>query len=287
MSKFKYFRPITLNEAFECMNQNPGYSIIAGGTDLMVKLKEHLIQPTAVIDLGALESLKGITMDGDEIRIGALASHTQLAESEIIQTYAPALGKAASLVGSPQIRNQGTIGGNMGNASPAADTVPTLIAYGALVDIVSFEGVRTIPVTEFFRGPGRTVLNPGELIRGIHFKALNKSQGSAFIKLGKRKALAISVVNAAAFIEIDPATKLVQQARLSLGSVAATAIRVPVAENELVGKLVSQELIEKVAQTAADAIKPIDDIRSTAVYRKETAGILVKRALEEACSQII
>ena len=286
MSKFKYFRPELLTEAFKLMANNQGYYLIAGGTDLMVKLKEKLIKPKAVIDLGALPELKGIVLQDNQIRVGAYVNHTELAESGIIKQFAPALAKAAGLVGSPQIRNKGTVGGNMGNASPAADTVPALMAYEAEINIASINGIKKIPLKDLFNGPGHTILAPGEIITEICFKAQQANQGSSFQKLGKRNAQAISVVNAAVSVAVDPQTKMVTTATLALGSVAATPIRVTEAEMLMTGKVVSDELIDKTAQTVKEVIKPIDDVRSTAVYRKESAGVLIKRALEEVWSQV-
>jgi len=285
VSKFEYYRPKCLNELFKLMAENPGYSLLAGGTDLMVKLKENLIKPTAVIDLDGLEGLKGINLDAGRIVLGALTTHTRLEQSELINRLAPALAKAAGVVGSPQIRNKGTVGGNMGNASPAADTVPVLIALGAEVVLSSKEEIRTIPLEELFLGPGRTVLKPGELITTISFEVLNH-QGCSFQKLGKRKALAISVINASASLEIEPETKVIKKARIALGSVAATAVRVSAGEEILIGNYYSSELIKKAAEEVSKAIRPIDDVRSTAIYRKRVAGVLVRRALEEAWSQI-
>ncbi|AET66147.1 aerobic-type carbon monoxide dehydrogenase, middle subunit CoxM/CutM-like protein [Desulfosporosinus orientis DSM 765] len=285
MSRFKYYRPKCLDEAFKLMAENPGYSLLAGGTDLMVKLKESLIKPTAVIDLDELEELKGINLEAGEIVLGASTTHTRLNQSELINQYAPALAKAAGIVGSPQIRNKGTVGGNMVNASPAADTVPALIALGAEVTLSSKEAVKTIPLDELFLGPGRTVLKPGELITTISFQVSNH-QGCSFQKLGKRKALAISVINASASLEIDPETRVIKKARIALGSVAATAIRGMAGEKILIGNHYSPELIKEAAEAVAEAIKPIDDVRSTAVYRTRAARVLVRRALEEAGSRI-
>jgi len=285
VSRFEYSRPECLSEAFKLMAENCGYSLLAGGTDLMVKVKENMVKPTVVIDLDGLEELKGINIEAGQIVLGALTTHTQLEQSEIINRYAPALAKAAGIIGSPQIRNKGTVGGNMGNASPAADTVPALIALGAEVTLSSKEGIRTIPLEELFLGPGRTVLKPGELITLISFK-VSTHQGCSFQKLGKRKALAISVINASASMEIDPETNVIKQARIALGSVAGTAVRVSAGEEILVRKCYSPELIKEAAEAVAEAIRPIDDVRSTAVYRKRVARVLVRRALEEAWSQL-
>ncbi|MDF2875241.1 MAG: aerobic-type carbon monoxide dehydrogenase, middle subunit CoxM/CutM-like protein [Sporomusa sp.] len=285
MSKFKYVRAESLQQAVQLIKENSGYYLIAGGTDLMVKLKEKLIDPVAIVDISRLEELGGITWDNGRITIGAAVTHSQVYESAVINRYAPALAKAAGLVGSPQIRNTGTIGGNIGNASPAADTVPVLIAYGAQVKVATGSGIKEISLSNLFTGPGRTVLEPGEIIVAITFQAQQPGQSSSFQKLGKRKALAIAVVNAAVWLEVEENTRKVTGVRLALGSVAATVIRATEAESILLGQVISHSLIQQAADKVVETVKPIDDVRSEAVYRQQTAGVLIKRALEEAWAE--
>lgn len=283
MNTFDYYRAATLVEAFALMRNKTNYTLLAGGTDLLVKFNEKIMNPKIVLDLGLIKDMREIHFEGiGQVTLGALVTHTQVMESQILQKYAPALVKASSMVGSPQIRNRGTIGGNICNASPAADTVPALIALGAQIELTNEKQVRVIPLEELFLGPGRTVLQAGEILTKILLKALKPAQGSGFEKLGKRKALAISVVNTGVFIEVDPKTRAINEARIALGSVAPTPIRIKKAESLLLGKVLSPTLLKDVTSVVASEIKPIDDIRSKAEYRRDVAGELVKRAVEEA-----
>ncbi|MEN6414448.1 MAG: FAD binding domain-containing protein, partial [Veillonellales bacterium] len=200
MATFQYACPETLTEAVGLASSNPGYSWIAGGTDFMVKLRLKRIEPSITIDIGRLEELRQIRLEKETLYIGAAVTHTELTTSPLIGQYAPALKEAAGMVGSPQIRNRGTVGGNICNASPAADTVPALLAYGAKVLICGKTGQRRLELADFCTGPGRTILKSGEFLREIYFPVQRLRQGSSFQKLGKRKALAISVVNAAAWL---------------------------------------------------------------------------------------
>lgn len=282
MNAFDYYRAVSLAEAFDLMRDKPNYTLLAGGTDLLVKINEKIISPNVVLDLSLIKDLRGIHLENGQFTLGALITHTQVMDSEILQKFAPALVKASSMVGSPQIRNRGTLGGNICNASPAADAVPALLALGAEVQLMSEKKVRTVLLEDLFLGPGKTTIATGEILTRVLFKAQRPNQGSSFQKLGKRKALAISVVNAAVFIEIDSKTRTISEARIALGSVAPTPIRVKRAENLLLGKILSAELLKQVRLTVASEVKPIDDIRAKAEYRRDVAGELVERAVQEA-----
>ncbi len=280
---YQYVKPQTIEEAIGAMQQYPECHLLAGGTDLLVKIKLGRIVSGTFIYISDLKELQQLTVDNGTITIGAAVTHTQISGSPYIMKFAPALAAASASVGSPQIRNRGTIGGNSGNASPAGDTIAALMAYAAVVTIVGPEGVRKIPLNEFFTGPGRTVLKSDELILNFSFSAQQAGQGSAFEKLGKRKALAISIVNAASFIAVDE-DQTVTQARIALGSVAATPLRITAAENILIGRKLTDNVIVEAAKTAADSVKPIDDVRSEADYRKKMAAVLTQRALENSRS---
>lgn len=209
-------------------------------------------------------------------------THTEIVNSEILQKFAPALVQASSMVGSLQIRNRGTIGGNICNASPAADAVPALIALGAEIRLTSAKQERIVPLEDFFLGPGKTILAPGEMLTQVLLKAQGPNQGSDFRKLGKRKALAISVVNAGVFIEIDAESQIIRKVRIALGSVAPTTMRAKQAEKLLLGQRMTKELLKEIELSVAVEVRPIDDIRSQAEYRRRVAGELVQRAVEEA-----
>ncbi|EHI97730.1 Carbon-monoxide dehydrogenase (acceptor) [Clostridium sp. DL-VIII] len=281
---YKYIKPQTIQEVVSTMQQYPDYHLLAGGTDLLVKMKLGRIESGTFVDISDLNELKQITVHNNTITIGAAVTHSQISSSADIIELAPALAAASASVGSPQIRNRGTVGGNCGNASPAGDTIPALLAYHAVVNVNGPQGVRTIPLNEFFMGPGRTVLKSGEFILSFSFSMQQPGQGSAFEKLGKRKALAISIINIASFISVD-ADKIITQARIAMGSVAPTPIRITEIESILVGKKFTDKIIIEAAQVAADNIKPIDDVRSEAEYRKKMASILTQRTLENIRTQ--
>ena len=280
---YQYIKPQTIEQAIGAMQQYPEYHLLAGGTDLLVKIRLGRIVSGTFIYISDLKELQQLTVDNGTITIGAAVTHAQISSSPDMIEFAPALAAASASVGSPQIRNRGTIGGNSGNASPAGDTISALMAYAAVVTIAGPQGIRTIPLNEFFTGPGRTVLKSDELILNFSFSAQQAGQGSAFEKLGKRKALAISIVNAASFIAVD-ADQTVTQARIALGSVAATPLRITAAENLLIGRKLTDSVIAEAAKTAADSVKPIDDVRSEADYRKKMAAVLTQRTLENSRS---
>ena len=282
MNEFRYYRPRSLPEALHIARERPGTMFLAGGTDALVSLKAGIIQPPAVVDISALPELTGITVEHGEIVVGALTTHAELAGSPIIRAELSALAEAAGSVGSPQIRNTGTIGGNIANASPAADTVTALVALGASVQIGNEDQVRQTPVEDLFLGPKKTALQDGDLILSIRFKSRQYGQASAFHKVGRRKALAISVVNAAVWLELDPGLDRVVKCRIALGSVAPTVIRVSEAEKAVEGQVIIPALIDNLGDLVSLSIKPIDDIRSTAQYRQAVAGELVKRAFIDA-----
>ncbi|WP_110954835.1 FAD binding domain-containing protein [Anaerosinus massiliensis] len=278
---YQYIKSQTIAQAVDAMMQSPVHHLLAGGTDLLVKMKLGRITAGTFIDVSDVKELQQITLDNGIITIGAAVTHTQIAGSQVMLKSAPALAAASASVGSPQIRNRGTIGGNSGNASPAGDTIPALLAYRAEVCIAGARGIRKVPLHQFFIRPGKTVLEADELIVSFSFSAQHRGQGSAFGKIGQRKALAISIVNAASFVAVD-ADQIVTQARIAFGSVAATPIRSLAAERVLVGKKLTDDNIREAAKAAGAEINPIDDLRSTAEYRKEVAAVLAQRTLERS-----
>lgn len=280
MRQYQYKRPKQYTEAIALMEENPAYYLLAGGTDLLVRMKLGRVSPGLFIDVSDLPELKAITVEAGKITIGAAVTHSEICRSSVIAQYAPVLAVAAASVGSPQIRNRGTVGGNVGNASPAGDTIPVLLAYDAVVKVVGTAGSREVPLKEFFTGPGRTVLQPGELMTGFSFAGQTPAQAGAFEKLGKRKALSISVVNAAVMVELQG--RIISRARIAMGAVAATPIRIAAAEGVLSGREFSDEVIARAAQMVSDTVNPIDDVRSEAAYRKKMAGVLTHRALEKS-----
>ncbi|MAU09336.1 MAG: hypothetical protein CL607_05910 [Anaerolineaceae bacterium] len=269
----------TLTEALEQLDAHQQSArIIAGGTDLMIEM-EHGSRPdlTTLIDITRVPGLDTITQHGDSIRLGPLVNHNHVAGSQLLIERALPLAQASWQVGAPQIRNRATVAGNLITGSPANDTIAPLIALDASVTLASVDGERTVALSDFYTGLRRTVMQPNEMLISIDFPALAANERGVFLKLGLRRAQAISVVNAAVVLTFDGDT--VTQARVVLGSVAPTVIRITQAEQALIGKTLDDATIREVARVAASVPTPIDDVRSTATYRSEMIKVLVARAL--------
>lgn len=285
MQTFNYHRPGSLAKACQLLAQyGPAARVMAGGTDLVVALREEnrrLAGVSQIIDLGHLGELAGIRADGDIITIGALTTHAEIAASPLLQQYAPLLAVAAAQVGAPQIRNRGTIGGNLANASPAADTVPALIALEARATMVSSQGERQVPVRDLLAAPYRTTLAAGEIITAIALKKLPSSAGSAFLKLGRRKALSIARLNIAVVIDRDGSGR-VTEARLVPGAALPVAGRVPAAEAVLAGKAVTAELARQAGEVVAQEMVRLSGLRWSTEYKRPVIAVLSRRAILQA-----
>lgn len=274
-----YYSVATLNEALDLLAQYRGRArIIAGGTDMLIEL-ERGQRPgvDALIDISRVPGLDTITLENGQIRLGPLVNHNHVVDSRLVVERGFPLAQASWEVGAPQIRNRATVAGNVITASPANDTITPLLALGASVTLASLRGERSVPLAEFYTGVRKTVMQPDELLTAISFPALADNQRGMFIKLGLRRAQAIAVMNVAIVLDFDGDT--VTRAVMTLGSVAPTIIRVPDAEAQLVGKTLTPVVIAEAARLAAAAPRPIDDVRSTAVYRTEMVRVLVARAL--------
>jgi CO/xanthine dehydrogenase FAD-binding subunit len=281
MNKPDYLAPKTLDEAFEALKSNPdGAMIIAGGTDMVPRMRAGVFTPDLLVDLRML-ALDEITLEDDFIRIGAYVTHSDILGSKLLSDHFPALVEAAKDIAGPPIRNRGTLGGNLVNASPAADLATPLIAYDALAVIADQSGERDVPLSRFFTGPGQTVLKPEEILTAIKIQKISSKTGAKFTKLGKRKAMAIAVVSAAVRISLNE-DGIIKTARIALGSVAPVPLRVPKAEEILEGKTPDEELFTTAGQAASDECSPITDLRSTGEYRKKMVAVLVRRALAAA-----
>ena len=272
MSNIKFFRPSTPKEAVELLAK-PNHLAVAGGTDLIVKLRNGMFPAAeALVDISALP-YKSIRKENDRVVIGSGCTMTQIAADPIIRELFPVLVKASSSVGAAQIRNAATIGGNIANASPAGDTIPALFSLETQVLITGSNGQRSVAIEDFFTGPGRSALKPGELIEAFSLP-LHKTRGE-FLKLGERRAHAISKINLAVSIFNDGK----QRYRIAIGSVAPTVLRCRTAEELLESNSLTPEIIARAAGLASETARPISDIRSSKSYRKQMAGVLLKRAL--------
>jgi xanthine dehydrogenase small subunit len=268
-------RPRTLEAALELLSMHEGaVRPLAGGTDILVRARDAQQCRAALLDLTAVPDLKGIEERRGELWIGAGSTHTEMLRSSLVARYAPALPQACAVIGGPQIRNRGTLGGNLANASPAADTVPALFAADAVVDLVSVTERRQVPIADFFTGPGRSVLAPDELILGVRVPRREGVRG-AFLRLGQRRAQAISKVSVAVAITFRNGRP--DWVRVALGAVAPTVVRAPHAEAALLSG--GHEGLQRAREAVRGEVRPIDDLRSTSAYRREMAGVLLERAV--------
>jgi carbon-monoxide dehydrogenase small subunit/xanthine dehydrogenase small subunit len=268
-------RPRSLEAALELLSMHAGaLRPLAGGTDILVKAKDGLQSRAALLDLTAVPELRGIEERGGQLWIGAATTHTELLRSPLVARFAPALPQACAVIGGPQIRNRGTIGGNLANASPAADTVPALYAADAVVELVSVSDRRELPVAQFFTGPRRTVLAPDELVLGVRIPR-REGVRAAFLRLGQRRAQAISKVSAAVAMTFRDGRP--DWVRVALGAVAPTVVRASQAEAALL--IGGPDGLRRAREAVRAEVSPIDDLRSSREYRREMAGVLLERAV--------
>ena len=256
--------------------------ILAGGTDLLVELKDTQRPPGVVVDISRAQDLKGISLTEVGLRIGALATHGEIMRSAAIRDLCPALVEAAHSIGAVQTRNLGTIGGNLMTCVPSMDSGPALIALEAQVTVAGPDGQRRMPLSDLFVGPRRTSLVGGELLVDIIIPKPNVGKPAAFQKFGLRKGQALALVNVAASLWVDRARTAFVAPRIALGAVAPTVIRAPRAEAFLDGRAVTPEAMDEAGRIAATEAKPISDFRASADYRRDLIAVLVKRTLATA-----
>lgn len=282
MSDLNYWEPGNLLEAVSILaNMGDQVRPLAGGTDLLVKMKKGPINWRGIVNIKGLTELKGINFEGVTITIGALTQISSLIENPLVRIHFPVLVEAARSLGTPQVRNLATIGGNLCNASPAADVALVLLMYEARLLIMGPGGSRKVPVQEFYVGPSQTVLQQGELLTAIEMDLPPLNSKGVFYKHGKRKSHEIALVNVAVLLTQQPGTKQIR-ARIAVGAVASTPLRIKDAEDSLTDSLATLSAFEQAAELAKQAVNPIDDVRSTASYRKQMVGVLTRRALVEA-----
>jgi xanthine dehydrogenase iron-sulfur cluster and FAD-binding subunit A len=277
-----YHQPTTLDEALLLLRQHAGAArIVAGGTDLLVELERGIRPTETLIDVSRLAELKRVWRDGDTIRLGALVTHNDVLASAACVEGALPLAQACLEVGAPQIRSRATIAGNLVTASPANDTIAPLLALDAEVTLASLEGERTVPLRDFYTGFRRTALRPDELLREISFPALGAEQRGLFLKLGLRRAQAISVLNIALVLTFEEGGPdgAVREARVALGSLAPTVVRAPAVEAFLRGRTLTPEVCTEAGRLAGGDVSPIDDVRGSAEYRLATLAGLVAAGL--------
>jgi carbon-monoxide dehydrogenase medium subunit len=273
-------RPRNLAEALQALADHGGTArIVAGGTDVLVELQRGVKPTNTLIDISALRELKYVRRDTQTVRIGGLATHNDLLAAPFARAAALPLAQACIEVGAPQIRTRATIAGNLVTASPANDTIAPLTALDATLVIASAAGERTVSIAEFFTGFRRTCLRPDELIREIRFAALDAGRRGLFLKLGLRRAQAISVIDVA-FVLAFGTDGRVSDARIALGCLAPTIVRAPFAEAALIGRPLNAASCAAAAQAAGADAAPIGDIRGSAAYRRSTLAALIASGLE-------
>jgi CO/xanthine dehydrogenase FAD-binding subunit len=281
LTPFEYHQPTTIKEAVETLGKHPDAKPLAGGTDLVPKMKQSLIKPKHIVNLKMIPELNVIEERGDTVYIGAAVKLRKLEKNETVQKRLPLLTSCVKSIGSVQIRNMGTIGGNVCNASPAADGALGLVALEATVHIAGPDGERQVEAKDFFKGPGLTVLRGDEIVTGFTVPIPTEDTGTCFISVG-RTALDISTVSIAVALKTDG--DRVKDAKIALGSVAPTPLRLLDVEKQLEGKKLTEKLIEDAARKVSESIQPITDVRGTAEYRRKASRGLTIEALTEAWS---
>lgn len=282
--RFEYLQPQTIEEAVLLLTKYNGKSkVIAGGTDLVVQIRDKLLRPQYVIDITGISGLSYIDVDDERgARIGALTTIRELEKSTELKRSYPIISQAASQLGSVAIRNIGTIGGNLCNAAPSAETAPALLVLSATAKIVGSSGERVVPLEDFFIGPGNTALKVEELLVEIQVPAPLPHTRGIYLKHGIRGTIDLAIAGVAVAVTVEPESKVCQDIKIALGAVAPTPVRARRAEEIIMGKMINDDLINRSAQVASDEARPISDVRASAEYRKEMVKVLTGRAIREA-----
>lgn len=287
MEAFDYVAPRSLAEAFAALGNGKRSLMLAGGTDVIVQLREGRKQCDQVIDLKHIPEMMAMASRPDgSLEVGAAVPLARIYEDATVRARLPALVDAASIIGGTAIQSRASLGGNLCNASPAADSSPALMVLGARLNIVSPSGSRELAVEEFFGGPGRNALQPGEILASIRIPAQPDRSAAYYHRFIPRNEMDIAVASSGVRIQLAADGATIEGARVALGAVAATPIMVPAAAAALVGRPAGPEAFAAAGQAAADAATPIDDMRGGAAQRKHLARILTIRALEGALQRL-
>jgi len=283
LPKFEFHEPATVEEACQVIGDlGETAKVLAGGTDLLVNMKKKVLAPKHLVSLDRIDALSEVDASNGSLRIGACVKAVDIADADAVKADFPALAEGASKLGSPLIRNLATMGGNLVTARPAADFPPSLIACDAQLLLKSSQGERTVPLADFIQSPGQTVITPQEILVAVMLKRPAAGSGNAYIKLGIRETLEISLVNVAAFLTLGDPDGAIQAARVVMGSVGPTPVLSPSAEKVLVGEKPSEALFLAAGVAAATDSRPIDDFRASADYKRAMVKELTRRALTQA-----
>jgi len=282
LPKFDYFAPTSIEEAVNLLNKKGETSrVVAGGTDLLIKMRHGLLKPRTLIGLKKIEALNGISYNRQQgLIIGAMSLLSDVANHPVIRKNYPAVAYAASNTANVQIRNMGTVAGNLCNAAPSAENAPVLIAMDAQVTLVGPDGERSIPLDHFFKGPGLTVMSPDEIMTSIRVPTPPPKSGTSYQHISARGKVDISAVGIGVLVTID--NNKCTRARIVMGAVAPVPMHATKAEKLLEGKKLTEKLMEQAGALASKEAKPISDVRASADYRKKMVTVLTKRALAEA-----
>lgn len=287
---FEYLAPESLEEALtELRNFGSDTVLLAGGTDLILAMKHKSVLPTRVMGLQKVRELNFIRQKNSTVHIGALATHSWLCAHDVILKKLPMLGEAVSMIGSWQIRNIATLGGNLCNASPAADSAPPLLALDSRVVLADSDGEQEAPLSSFFLGPGQTALTPSQILKEVIIEIPSNPYSGCYLKMTRKRGIDLAVVGVAFHAEIDPSTQTLAKVAIALGGVAPTPMRATEAEKILAG-LSSEEALRALAdaaQAAVAATTPIDDIRATAEYRKAIVEVYVRQAGAKVINSLV
>ena len=283
MIPFEYRTPKNLKEVHATLKEyGTDAKLIAGGTALVIMMKQRLVRPSCLVSLRSVRGLNAIELKDGGLRIGGLATHREVEDSSLVRRRLPVLAETFHHVATIRIRNRATVGGGLAHADPNQDPPPTLIALGATAKATSPNGSRVIPLDAFFTGYYETVLNPDEIITELFVPKMAANTGAAYLKFLPRTADDYATVSAAAVLTLDKSKKTISDVRIALGSVGSTPIRATAAEAVLRGQPVKAEGFAEAAEKAKEAVDPISDFRGSAGYKKEMAGVFVRRALEKA-----
>lgn len=281
MNRFEYREARTIDEAVETLSRDDGGRLLAGTTDFLIRWRQGAWKPRYVLNIKRIPGLNEVHFSPDEgLRLGTLVNIRTLEQHPLIRQHYPVLTQAANAFAGVQIRNLATVGGNVCNASPAGDTLPALLAYGAVCHLAGPSGMREVPLAEFFRGPSQTELQPAELLVELRLPPPLPRTGALYIKHSPRSTMDIATAGVASVVSLEG--EVCQQVRIVLGAVAPTVIRASEAEALLTGHTPSAERLQQAAQAAVAAASPIDDIRGTASHRRAIVAPLVQRTLHYA-----
>lgn len=284
LKPFSYFEPATLREASDILAEKGSSAYpLAGGTDLLVRMKRGDVKPLALVNLKGIPGLNQIEKEPAKgLHIGALAKISTLEHSSWVRSEYPILAEAAGLLGSPSIRNLATLGGNIGRASPASDMVPSLIVLQARAISQGIQGRKELEIESLFTGPGTTILSSGEIITSVFLPNLPARSGAAYFKLGRREGMDCALVGVAVFLTLSEKDHEAQNARVAMAAVAPFPVRPRRVEEVLLSGSLTEDRLREAARVAAEESTPITDMRASASYRKEMVKVLAFRALEMA-----